>query len=50
MYYRINSDVPNWARDILRATLAGNAASEPFQDARHALADMHNRPVATCCA
>ena len=50
MYYRINSDLPHWARDILRATLAGNAASEPFQDDQRALADMPNRPGAACCA
>jgi len=50
MYYRINPDLPGWAQDILQATLAGNAASDPFQDDQRALADMPNRPGAACCA
>jgi ArsR family transcriptional regulator len=50
MYYRINPGLPAWARDILQATLAGNAAIEPFHDDQHALADMPNRPGSACCA
>jgi ArsR family transcriptional regulator len=50
MYYRINPDLPGWAQDILQATLAGNAAADPFQDDQRALTDMPNRPGAACCA
>jgi ArsR family transcriptional regulator, arsenate/arsenite/antimonite-responsive transcriptional repressor len=50
MYYRINPALPGWARDILQATLAGNAASDPFHDDQLALAGMPNRPGAACCA
>jgi ArsR family transcriptional regulator len=50
MYYRINPDLHGWAQDILQATLAGNAAADPFQDDQRALADMPNRPGAACCA
>jgi ArsR family transcriptional regulator len=50
MYYRINPALPDWAQDILQATLAGNAASYPFHDDQRELADMPNRPGAACCA
>jgi ArsR family transcriptional regulator len=50
MYYRINPALPAWAHDILQATLAGSAASDPFLDDQHALAGMPNRPGAACCA
>ena len=50
MYYRINPELPRWAGDILRTTLAGIAADHPFHDDQRALADMPNRPGAACCA
>jgi len=50
MYYRINPELPGWAQDILQATLAGNAAADPFNQDQRALADMPNRPGVACCA
>jgi ArsR family transcriptional regulator len=50
MYYRINPGLPEWASDILQATLAGNAGNQPFRGDQRALADMPNRPGAACCA
>jgi ArsR family transcriptional regulator len=50
MYYRINPELPEWAVNILRSTLTGNAGNHPFQADQRALADMPNRPGAACCA
>jgi ArsR family transcriptional regulator len=50
MYYRVDPDLPDWARNILHDTLLGNAAAEPFCNDRHVLKDMPNRPGAACCA
>ena len=50
MFYRINPELPQWVRDILQTTLAGNAAVKPFHDDQRALAAMPNRPGAACCA
>jgi ArsR family transcriptional regulator len=50
MYYRINPALPDWAQDILQATLTGNAASHPFHDDQRELAGMPKRPGAACCA
>ena len=50
MYYRINPGLPDWAESILQQTLAGNAQVAPFGDDHRVLADMANRPGASCCA
>lgn len=50
MYYRIDPDLPDWARNILHQTLLGNAGCAPYRADRTSLSDMPNRPGATCCA
>ncbi|MGB5261668.1 MAG: metalloregulator ArsR/SmtB family transcription factor [Gammaproteobacteria bacterium] len=50
MYYRINPALPDWARVVLQHTLAGNRKTPPFVEDQRVLADMPNRPGATCCA
>jgi len=50
MYYRINPDLPGWARTVLAATVDGVRDREPFLRDREALRQMPNRPGAACCA
>jgi len=50
IYYRLHPDLPDWARAVLDAAATGLAANAPFAADRAALADMPNRPGASCCA
>jgi ArsR family transcriptional regulator len=50
IYYRLNSDLPAWAREVLTATSEGAITYPPFNDDRQALTDMPNRPGSACCA
>ncbi len=50
VHYRIRDDLPEWAQQVLQATLAGVARQEPFARDRARLARMPNRPGAPCCA
>lgn len=50
IYYRINPDLPGWARAVLEATVAGVREREPFVRDREVLRQMTNRPGAACCA
>jgi len=50
IYYQLNPDLPNWARQVLEATTHETAKQEPFIHDLATLADMPNRPSAACCA
>jgi len=50
IYYRLNPDLPTWAREVLAATAAGLIAESPFNEDLQSLMDMPNRPRSACCA
>lgn len=50
IYYRINPDLPDWARMVLDATAAGVQDRAPFVHDRLALKRMPNRPGTTVCS
>lgn len=50
VYYRLHTELPAWAQEVLRATAAGVAGQAPYAADRQALAEMPNRPGAVCCA
>ncbi|MDH5394102.1 MAG: metalloregulator ArsR/SmtB family transcription factor [Gammaproteobacteria bacterium] len=50
VYYSINPDLDDWAKNILQATAQANIKQSPFANDRQSLKDMPNRPAASCCA
>ena len=50
VYYRIDMDLPTWARQVIDATVGEAAAREPFVNDRAELAEMPGRPGAARCA
>ncbi len=44
MYYRLNRELPTWARDVLTAAFQ----AEGVRDLRQRLASMPNRPSISC--
>lgn len=48
MHYRINPDIPAWARKILRETSTQLQYLEPFKNDKRKLSTMINRPGAKC--
>jgi ArsR family transcriptional regulator, arsenate/arsenite/antimonite-responsive transcriptional repressor len=50
IYYRLHDGLPEWARQVLTATVQGMAGQSPYRDDRAALAAMPNRPATACCA
>jgi len=50
IYYRIHPDLPDWARQVIDATVNDAATREPFADDLAVLAAMPNRPDAARCA
>lgn len=50
VYYSINTELDDWAKDILLATARANNDQSPFSDDLQTLSDMPNRPDAACCA
>jgi ArsR family transcriptional regulator len=50
IYYRLNPDLPDWARTVLAATAEGVMAQSPYEKDRQTLLDMPNRPGSSCCA
>jgi len=50
IYYRVNPDLPAWAREALMATSEGVITQSPFNADLQALTDMPNRPESACCA
>jgi ArsR family transcriptional regulator len=50
VYYRLNPDLPDWAATVIAATTTGVRDVAPYADDHTVLADMPNRPGASCCA
>lgn len=50
IYYRLNSRLPAWAREVLLAASEGVIAQSPFNEDLQALTEMPNRPGSACCA
>jgi len=50
IYYRLNPDLPDWARTVLTATAEGIMAQSPYKEDSQSLLDMPNRPKNSCCA
>ncbi len=50
IYYRINPELPKWAKTILETTAQANIETSPFLEDSEILADMPNRPGSACCA
>ena len=50
IYYRVNPDLPAWAREALMARSEGVITQSPFNADLQALTDMPNRPESACCA
>jgi ArsR family transcriptional regulator len=50
VHYRLNPELPDWARDVIETTAAGVLTAVPFRDDHAALCGMPNRPGARCCA
>jgi len=49
VYYRINPDLPVWARDTLHSTRNGVSRQDPFVEDYRLLKGMPDRPAAKCC-
>jgi ArsR family transcriptional regulator len=50
IHYRLNPDLPAWAREVLVAASDGVQTQTPFNEDLQALTDMPNRPESACCA
>jgi len=50
IHYRINPDLPAWAREILGTAAKANAATKPFAQDRKRLRGAPTRPPIRCCA
>lgn len=50
IYYQINPDLPDWARQVIDAAVAEAEVQRPFIDDLTVLLKMPNRPAAACCA
>ena len=50
MYYRLHSGLPAWMQAALGSTLDGVTALSLYKEDAQMLADMPNRPGASCCA
>jgi len=50
MYYRIHSDLSEWANNILETTAHACEQESPFNEDLMTLEDMPNRPGSACCA
>lgn len=50
MHYRINPDLPAWAKTSLRTVLQQLKTLQPYRDDRARLDQMSNRPGVNACA
>lgn len=48
IHYRLNPDLPAWAREVLQTTARGLASVPPYSTDRKALKTMPNRPLRCC--
>ncbi len=49
IYYRLNSDLPTWAKQTLEYTVKGIQQDNPYASDVSRLAKMPGRPTASCC-
>jgi ArsR family transcriptional regulator len=49
IYYRVNSKLPGWAKEILQATLAGSLKEAQYKQDIKKLKSMKNRPENRIC-
>lgn len=49
IYYRLNPELPAWARSVLNETARGVGEQKLFTRDRNKLACMPNRPGSVCC-
>lgn len=49
IYYRVNTEIPDWVTTLIQITTDGVAASSPYQDDLKALHHMTDRPNQACC-
>jgi ArsR family transcriptional regulator len=50
IYYRLNPNLPAWASDVLKTTVAGISSRAPFSSDHKALGKMSDRPDNVCSA
>ena len=50
IYYRLHPDLPGWARQVIDVTVAEAQNQQTFVNDLALLAQMPNRPDASCCA
>jgi ArsR family transcriptional regulator len=50
IYYRMNPELPAWAREVLSATAGAVSLQDPFNQDLRALQDMHSQPQGACCS
>ncbi|NOR50980.1 MAG: metalloregulator ArsR/SmtB family transcription factor [Gammaproteobacteria bacterium] len=50
IYYRLNSELPQWIADVIRITTAGIKDEQPYASDAVALHEMANRPSGICSA
>ena len=50
IHYRLNPDLPAWAREILNTASRANATAKPFAQDRKRLRGAPTRPPIRCCA
>ena len=49
VHYRLNPELPGWAREILNIASRANVAARPFMQDRKRLRGAPNRPPVRCC-
>ena len=50
IYYQINPQLDEWAKQVLDTTAQANLDKSPFAEDLAVLQDMPNRPGSACCA
>jgi ArsR family transcriptional regulator len=50
IYYQLHPQLPDWAQAVINNTIDGARDQQPFVNDQAVLADMPNRPGASCCA
>ena len=49
IYYRMNPELPAWAREVLSATAGAVRLQDPFSQDLRALQDTQSQPQGACC-
>ncbi|MCW8934933.1 MAG: metalloregulator ArsR/SmtB family transcription factor [Gammaproteobacteria bacterium] len=50
IYYQVNPELDEWAKNILHISVKANLHAEPFSQDLQILQEMPNRPGSACCA